>query len=91
MEPSDATDPLDYDAMTVACEELNYLRSLDLQPSRWVIGVKAWIQLVERCAFSSGPSDVETQVMLMGISVSVQSDINPWTVQLDCAKDNLQP
>lgn len=81
----------DYDPMALAFDELRFYRNLGLSPSRWTIGAEASAQLAARALFGEYPPAQGLRVLeLLGIPVTVDSSINPWTVKLSC-KETYNP
>jgi hypothetical protein len=75
----------DFDPMALAFEELNFIRRLGLTPSRWTVGAEASAQLAARALFGEYSPAKGLQILeLLGIPVTVDPSINPWTVKLSC-------
>jgi hypothetical protein len=70
----------DFNAMSLAREEVKWAINLGLEPSSWIFGLEAYLWLLrDNSVLCNSP---ELEFRFLGIPGAVDHSVNPWTVKL---------
>lgn len=70
----------DFNAMSLAREEVKWAIDLGLEPKSWIFGLEAYLWLLQQnCVLWNSP---ESGFRILGLAGIIDHNLNPWTVKL---------
>jgi len=70
----------DFNAMSLALEEVRWAIHLELEPKSWILGLQAYLWLLRNNSLLSNSFELEFR--FLGRPGTVDHSVNPWTVKL---------